>query len=37
MPNGTIYEGKIENGKFNGPIEITYHDGRMYKGAFMDN
>ena len=34
--DGSVYEGKWENGKFHGQGKLTRPDGRVYEGTWED-
>ena len=36
LPNGAVYEGDIENGKFNGTGKLVYPSKAYYEGQFKD-
>ena len=37
LPNGAVYEGDIENGKFNGAGKLVYPSETYYEGQFKDD
>lgn len=36
LPNGDVYEGSWEQGKFQQCLKITYSNGNIYEGALED-
>jgi hypothetical protein len=36
LPDSSVYEGEIENNKFNGTGTLTWRNGAYYKGEFKE-